>query len=519
MTEVKSILERLKKEEFILFNRAEELGVDVREIIKQMVEKFGEKYSEKTVYTKCRAEIRRAVKKASATTVKGLIAGCYDVSGFRFPIRFILARKSGEHVVFSNFGMHVNNKEIIVPSLAEVQLEEGDYGYTLVDGSFKPVKPESVGEKLVEVAVPVQEIDEHYDEHDERSPVVIVGKIASVVPRTRFEEKEPVGYHPVQCPDEREPEPEQYYPVMEILLERHEHVRCRVILEKQRYGRPIYLIEDLHLLCDDASQLSDPVEQAQYVSDGLEGRWIVVVGVLSRYQKTRLDSGEDADFVDVVAGGIYEIEYTPEFKEPEKSDTEAKAELDAKQEEETEEVIDMTKEVETIVEKYQWKPQTAKELDKLCFESKGLPPAVKCQGGETDGAYICDGQFMDGTVAAIKLEGESVFVWCSKCGTDDCKHILSLWYPFAREKYTKMQPLPKKTKKQELFREERKEKEEVDESAFNRVYTVVRAYVRGGFAKPEDLNEGLVMEKLNIRDVPTSVIRAVIRKIREEGVE
>lgn len=486
---VEVILEKVKEEEPELVRRCEEQSIDVRKVIEERLERLKRKYSEKTLVSLARAALLRELKKASAVTAKGLLVGCYDVTGFRFPIRFILARKSEEHIAFSNFGTHVGEKEITVPSVAEVHLERDDRGrYRLVDGQFKPVKKEKLVEKLIEVAIPAWELDKHYDEQDEGRAVVVVGRIDRVVPRTRFEDREPVGQWPVLTKDEREDE-ENYYPTMEIVMKMDGGiVRCRIILEKQRYGRPIYHVEDLEELCKEALESNDPLEQAQFLSDALSGRWVVVAGVLQRYQRSRTGSGEDIDFVDISAGGIYEIESYEKVEE--------------------EEAV-----TEPEEPKPEWEPISAKELDKLASEAKDLPPATKVEKVEVDGGIGFTAEFMDGVRAGIKFDGESIFTQCS-CSVDDCKHVLSLWRVFARSEYEKMQPLPAKQEKEKMFHEEKRE--EVPESEFAKILNLARAYCRAVGLDPKQMHEDIIIEKIGIQ-CPRAIARAVVQRLREES--
>ncbi len=503
MVDISSILNFLAEKEPNLLKRAEELGIDAKSVIRERLETLKKKYSTRTIVSLAAAAIRREIERKSAKSVKGLLVGMYDVYGFRAPVRFILARKNGEHIVFSNFGTHLRDgTEITAPSFAEVSLNSDDYGYRIVEGVFTPVEPAKIVEKLREVAISPVDITE---EHENRA-VVVAGRIARVLPRTMFDSGEPVGHYPVMTKDERE----DWHPTMEILLEREEYKRIRVILERQRYGRPVYCIEDFLELCEDALSVEDPTEQAQFLQDALQGRDIIVCGIVRSYNKTRTSSGEDIDYIDIIAGGIYELasESESEVEEVEEVEYDFSSEQEQEPEPEPEDFVSEAM-MSLALNGGEWELQDAIELNSTNL--KELPVvSVKQDSKQFGNQHIFVAEFSDKNVAGITIDGEGVVKAACTCGRAlPCAHVRHVWAAAAKKHWMDMQKIaPQKPK--EHFREE-------DNSEVEKLKKLIRAYCRALNLTLDDISEGTVQEKMGYRK-SIAVVREALRQLREEGL-
>ena len=480
--EVKTVLDKLPSD---LVKRAEELGIDVAETVEKRLASLKKKYSARTVISLAAAAVRREIEKKSAQVVKGLLVGMYDVYGFRAPIRFILARKSGEHIVFSNFGTHLKDgTEITVPSVAEVSLKADDYGYRVLEGKFTLVEPKKVAEMLNEVAVSPSDITEDYVNR----AVVVKGVIARILPRTMFDNGEPVGHYPVLTKDAREDG--QMWPTMEILLEREDVKRVRVTLERQRYGTPIYALEDLHDLCEEAISIEDPTEQAQFLQDAMQGREIIVCGVVRSYNKTRTASGEDIDYIDITAGGLYELEVVEEEVE------EVEIDLSSPSSEEDEEEAGESFVGESFVDDalmtllaqgVSWTP-----ISKTAPAPDNVPVIVKKDKKDTSIGTIHAAGFSDGVIACVCEKEGTLKGACSECVEQPCPHVLAILYPGPGSKPA--------------------EPTEID-----KLKKLIRAYCRALDLDLSDISEGTVTEKMGYKG-SLAVVKEALRQLREEGI-
>lgn len=513
----------------------EKLGIDVGKVVKEVVEKYGEKYSQKTLLRKIRAELRKKIQSMSATKIKGIIAGSRDRWGKNYPIRLAVVRSTGDHVEVSTWSyenVRIGNStgEIPVPSIAEIAVQKDEqYGtYQLVSiEQFKPLKHEDVVEKLLQVAKKPSELSES----QMYEIVVVKGIISSVNPATRFEEGEPVGTYPVLTTDARE-KPSKH-PTMQIWLKPDDDTRCRLILERPRYSKPYYAIEDFFLLCDDAAhEITDHIEQAKYVQDGLEGRAVIAVGVMMNYNKARLADGTPVNYIDIGVAGLYEYdeveteqselprqpEPEPEQEEPEPEEEFEEEEIDmTKLEEETEEEEDyidleeleeeededsplkkMEEVFNYVVENAEWKKLSIDMLDAAINKLKELPAATTTKAGDVDDGRVIAAEFLDGAFAGVKIADRKVYGWCSKC-KKGCKHIVSIWKYPAKQKYEEMQ--------QKLA--------EDSEAPIDKVKRLIRAYCRALNLPYSQIDEGTVTEKMGIKE-PLSVIREALRQLREE---
>jgi len=524
-------MEEVKKFCPEVVENAEKLGIDVEGVVKEITEKYGEKYSKKTILTKIRAELRKRIQTASATKVKGIIAGSRDRWGRNFPIRLAVVRSSGEHIEVStwsyeNVKLGSGTGEVPVTAIAELSVQKdeqyGSYQLLAIE-KFKFLKRKELIEKLLQVAQRPSELDES----QLYKIVVVKGVIHSILPATKFEEGEPVGTYPLLTEDARE-KPNQW-PTMQIWLKPDDETRCRLILERPRYAKPFYDVTDLVELCKDALELKDHVEQANFVQDGLEGRSVIAVGVMLQYNKTRLSDGTPVNYVDIGVAGLYEYEepkqaQLTENEEEEQSEPEPEVEeevidvnelekeaeidedveeladdmFDEEEEEEEESIDERSVIAQYVLDNAEWKKVKVDKLDKAVEKYKGdLPATLISTGFDTDdgNARIIAGKFSDETIAALKITTDAVYGYCSKC-KKGCKHILTLWQYPGRQRFEKM-------------------KEVMTEGGIEKVKKLIRAYCRALNLSFDNIDESVVIEKIGIRDVPVSVIKKAIQELRE----
>ncbi|MHC1624897.1 MAG: hypothetical protein ACXQS2_02755 [Methermicoccaceae archaeon] len=436
---------------------------------------------------------------------------------------------------YENVKIGNSSGEVPVPSIAELSVQKDEqYGsYQLLKiEQVKRLSNEETVEKLLQVAVEPSELDES----QLYKIVVVKGVINAVVPATRFEDGEPAGTYPVLTEDAREKP--NMWPTMQIWLKPDDETRCRLILERPRYSKPHYAVEDLFLLCDDATELKDHIEQAQYVQDGLEGRSVIAVGVMLQYNKTRLADGTPVNYVDIGVAGLYEYEGEPKQSELTRREEEEEAgyepaeeeEIDMTQFEDEEEDIDlnelfeeekkeekheeeseesvmdeMAKIAQYVIDNAKWQKGNVEKLDKALEKYKGNLPATVVttsftESGEDGVSSIIAARFYDDAIAALKISPDGVYGYCNTC-KKGCKHILTLWQYPGKQKYE----------------ERMKQEEETKETDIEKVKKLIRAYCRALNLPYSSIDEGTATEKLGIRDIPLSVVKRAIEELRKEA--
>lgn len=346
---------------------AEDSGVDVKGVVKEIEKKYGERYSQRTVLSKVRAELRRRIREATAETDKVVIAGSRDRHNFNMPVSLLCLKKDGNHKevrTFSYDNVQYGSEKISVPapSMATLKMHYNQQyeNYTLAGiEDYKELDNDELIEKLEKIAVFPSELGED----DQYSIVVVKGKIRQIYPATTFDDDgKPAGQSPVMDTDARN-NPTSY-PVMQIKLESDDNeVMPRLLLERPRHARPIYNLGDFEMLCRDAmEEFDEPQEQARFISESMEGRSIVAVGVLMKYNPGRQNETDDVIYVDIGAGYIGEINDAGQSTKKE----------GAKEEEESQgEAMDMTQ--------YNIKPQVRAYLR-----------ARKVEASEVDAAEIVE---------------------------------------------------------------------------------------------------------------------------------
>jgi len=490
-------------------NEAEKKGIEVEEIVKRLCEKYSPRYKEKTILTKIRAELRNRIRIADAKKVKVVIAGSRDRYGKNYPIRIAGLRPDGKHVEISSWSYDSvkyknSTVELPVPSIATVAvIENEEYGslnlIEIVD--YKMLRRKELMAFLEKVAVKPSELSKN----DEKRVVVIKGTIRGVYPATNFVDGEPSGDLPVLSEDQRDKP--NLHPTMQIWLEADGETRTRLVLERPRYSKPFYDITDFKLLCEDArNSMESHLEQCEYVQSGIEGDQVYAVGIVTRYHKDRDAQGNPVNYVDIGVSAIYEIAEESNETEESSGSTES-------------ETIDLSGE--------EWKLQFINRLDedflkfKAKVEKKGkiikLPMSI--QEYDSDGFRVYTGVYetrSGSVIVGLKYRGDELYSKCS-CGKEECVHLMGLW-SYARtaimKEYMDGQKIPD-TKKTKLFHEEDVEDSRSD-SKIAKLESLVRAYMRAVDLPASDLTEGVIYEKMGIKEkeYPKAVVESVIEKVR-----
>lgn len=323
-----------------IHSEAVENEVDIESVVKELSEKYGDRYSQKTVLSKIRAELRRRNRDASAELDTVLIAGARDRYNFNMPASLLCLKKDGGHKEVRTFSFdHVpygsEKIRVPVPSVAKLKMQYNQQydNYTLVGiESYKEINGDKLRTMLKDLAVQSSELGED----DQYSIVIVKGRIRQVQAATEFDDEgNPIGSSPVMMEDGRKNP--QLHPTLQIRLESDDgEIMPRLLLERPKRARPIYDIEDFDVLCRDALENEESDDQAREISESLEGRKIIAVGVLMKYNPATTRDESEVIYVDIGVGGVYEVEDIElEEKEPKQRDKPVQ-EQETKQEQEQE---------------------------------------------------------------------------------------------------------------------------------------------------------------------------------------
>lgn len=283
-----------------LLETAADTDVDVDDVVLTKLDQHGD-YSPATVANFAQAEIRSRVEAEKAETLKGIIMGCRDRHGRNWPRQHSLVRSSGDHAQVSVWDGTLPNpqgNEVAMPAGgAIVNIEcTFDEEYESYEGqrltSVKDLDKEGLVENLSKVAVDPSDLTAS----DEYEIVVIRGTVQDVEPQTIFVNGEPDHDGDVLMTDERG----DLQPHFEVRLERDGGTFLRGHVERQAYGKPYFVAEDLLAVCGDAyEQFDDPSSQANYVSKALENRDVLLVGNVNAFNRDRDGEGDPVTYIDL----------------------------------------------------------------------------------------------------------------------------------------------------------------------------------------------------------------------------
>lgn len=310
-----------------LLDAAAEAGVDVDAVIEDKLEQHAS-YGPDTVARFVSTAVRQQIEAAQAEKVQGIIMGSRDRHAKNWPRRHSLLRSNADHLEVSTWDGALagpGGEDVRIPTGgAIVQLRvEHDEEYDSYEGkgleSAKQLDQSTLVENLVKVAVHPGDLTAK----DEYDVVAVRGTVRSVNAQTVFEDGEPAGDGEVLIPDARD----ELQPHFEVVLNPHEGTLVRGHFERQKYGRPYFQVPDFEQMCEDAADLSTPDEQASFLSAGLEGLEVILVGNVNSFDKSRTDEGQTRRYVDIGGTALVATEA---------SVARADAEADAKREPESE---------------------------------------------------------------------------------------------------------------------------------------------------------------------------------------
>lgn len=264
--------------------------------------------------------MKRALKKideaaefADADTVDGLVVGARDMYGSKGKTKFYVVRKQHDSLEVSTWKKTLpvaGGKQPPFPFLATIKVSyDEEYNQLDVLGvvDTKPVSKSTFLNGIRSIA-------DNFDpstirEEDKKTTVVVFsGMIKSVYPNHEFVEN---GLKGDGTKKWARGDPMQLLlpnadgvlvPNMQIQFVKKKGVVMRCNLERTRNVLPEVHVVDLVEGCEDAVGLTDdPIAQSEYLRDVLDGREVIVVGIVSNVSKSAAGS-----FVDVRAAAIYD---------------------------------------------------------------------------------------------------------------------------------------------------------------------------------------------------------------------
>jgi hypothetical protein len=284
-----------------LLDSADSAGVDVDEIITEKLDNHSG-YGAGTVARFVSSEVQRQIEAEQADELKGILMGSRDRYGRNWPRRWSLVRSSGDHLEVSTWEGKLpgpDGQDVRIPTGGAIVAMRAEYDsqYESYEGarleSVKSLKPHEVVENVGKIAKRPGDISRD----DEYNVVAVKGTIEYVNPQTIFEDGEPKEDGPVLLADERgEPRPH-----FEVTLRIDGDTMVRGHLERMKYAQPYLDVLDLKPLTEDAAELPNPDEQAQFLEDGLKGVEVLMVGNVSSVDVTRSDEqgGGKRTYVDI----------------------------------------------------------------------------------------------------------------------------------------------------------------------------------------------------------------------------
>lgn len=322
-----------------LLTNADAEGVAVDTIIENQIAE-NSKYGVSTISRFAETAIRREYEAANAETIEGIVLGSRDRHGRNWPRRHSVVRSNGEHLEVSTWSGSLpagDGTEMEIPSGHVVSM---DVDYDEEYDSYEGARINEVRElSVLELADNLQKVAMSPDDitaGDEYETRVVRGEIQFVNPQTVFEDGEPAGDGEIMAEDDRG----QLRPHFELVLSGEGETRFRAHVERQSHGKPYFAVPDLEALCVDAYQKYEEAErQAQFVSDGLRGVEVVLVGNVSGYNRDRDGDGNPVTYVDMGLTGMVGIERDEDQQGLEQFE-DADEEIDGETDEETDDATD-----------------------------------------------------------------------------------------------------------------------------------------------------------------------------------
>lgn len=289
--------------------QANEAGVDVEDVAEQVAGQYSDSLAAGTLARFAESEIDRRAEAQDYVELRGLVAGSRDRTGKNWPRRFSLLRSDDEPVEVSSWDGSLpdeNGNETEVPGLGTLTFlseyeEEYDSHNAQGVADVTPLPADEAARQIAQIAKTPGDVTPR----DEYSIVAIRGTIMFVEPQTVFRDGENVGDGEVLIADERGVR----RPHLEIgISQPGADTLIRGHLEEQRYGEPVFEIEDGREVLEIADERHDtPAAKASMAQDAFKGREVIVVGNVNNVDRVRDDNGDTSTYVDVAASAIVEV--------------------------------------------------------------------------------------------------------------------------------------------------------------------------------------------------------------------
>jgi len=335
----------LKKYEPKSWEDAERAGVDLQETLRK-IHTGNAEMSFTVARSLFKSHVRRLIDEANATQVSGIIAGMRDQYGRNFPIKVPILKSNGEHEELTTWDSKIEQggvkEEIEWPGLAVINIKEvvddkGRRSLNIISiEKFSPMEPREFAEKINKISrVPAE-----FTKDDEYTVVVVKGIVDRVTTVPQFgENKEVVGHNCVIEPNAREvPVPHPVFQLQLVATQMEGQIGDtvgRLVFNRFRHAKPMVLIEDIFALCNEAvARYREPSSQVDILQNGLVGRKVLAVGVVTKYNTTHNDKYGERNYVDIGCCCIVDVPGENDYAIDElvKEDAEEQAEEEIEEE-------------------------------------------------------------------------------------------------------------------------------------------------------------------------------------------
>ena len=298
-----------------LCQQAEDAKVDIVSIIKRVKEGVVAEFGVLTGVTKAISAIRTDLELALAKDVECYYLGMNDRPGTAVPISMLLLRftEGGKKAIL--FEATTFDPMLEKADKTKVKLSAG-MGKVILKlkenvkyNSFEVVqlvKYEPISsEEMAPILAGIVNDPRKFGADDKYVPIALLGSIrgtypVSILKKNEDEQWKEVGKYPALVPNQIEDEPE-LTPVLKIDMEPMHGIKVRVTLGPRKYSVPILDVQDMpECIRVAVRDIKDPKDQAQAISEIVENRDIIVLGLV-----TKVSTGKgDVIYMDVSAHSI-----------------------------------------------------------------------------------------------------------------------------------------------------------------------------------------------------------------------
>jgi len=367
----------LKKNAGKMYEEAVGAEIDIHKIIDDILKNNAD--SSPTVGVSLfNSAVMRELDEIDSETVQGVFVGMRDRYQKNYPAHMCILDLenggTGFEVSTWDTRLMYNGVREQIPEPCYIRMsvkrnkEYGNFEATSVE-EYKPMTDDQFREFLKPIAINPGETSTE----DKYQVLVFKGIVDKVQPVSRFEEKEAVGvYRVVESNGLTNPIP---HPVFQIRLLKSASsdgvdTIATVIFDRCRNTVPNIMVDDIIDLCNEAvTRYTEPRSQAEWVQNGLRGREVLIVGIVTSYKFVRDNQYGETAFVNI--GGVCILDLNPPIgigeaepqPEPEKPKEKKRSRRSAKEEPKEEKAKETPKEekrvvaptqgagIETIVEK------------------------------------------------------------------------------------------------------------------------------------------------------------------------